>query len=111
MPKNWTSLTQSALVTKALGCLCVAISALLICHRDPAIAQPSQETADPYPMPAALRSLELLRQPKEVADAKSVGCIQCHEHTRDPHFGPERITSFHLGCVDCHGGDPNAVTK
>src|SRR5262249_41655880 len=98
---------------RAVGCgLGMLVGAWLIWHRDPATAQPARETAaDPYPLPAALRNLELLRQPKQLADAKSSGCIQCHQETHDPHFGPGRITSVHLGCVDCHGGDPNATTK
>src|SRR5437870_5276036 len=105
-------MTMAGLRIKGLAVAGILVAWLLTWRRDPAAAQPARETAaDPYPMPAALRSVELLRQPKAVADAKSVGCIQCHEHTHDPHFGPERITSFHLGCVDCHGGDPNAITK
>src|SRR5262245_2016396 len=92
--------------------LSMLVLALLTWLRDPVVAQPGHGIAtDPYPMPVELRNLELLRQPKQVADAKSVGCIQCHKETHDPHFGPGRITSFHLGCVDCHGGDPNATTK
>jgi hypothetical protein len=36
------------------------------------------------------------------AAAKSRGCVECHENTRDMHA----TETVRLGCVDCHGGDP-----
>lgn len=41
------------------------------------------------------------------AQAKSAGCISCHERTDRPtmHQNPAVV----LGCADCHGGDPSIV--
>ncbi|MBI3411806.1 MAG: hypothetical protein HY040_26035 [Planctomycetes bacterium] len=68
---------------------------------------------DPYPMPDDLRNVDLIQQNRVAADRKSAGCIACHEHAHDPHFPPvdKPVRTFHLGCVDCHGGDPNAGCK
>lgn len=68
---------------------------------------------DPFPMPRGMRDLNLLGQSKAVADAKSNGCIACHQNSHDPHFPPDKhkTTTFHLGCIDCHGGDPSATDK
>ena len=43
-------------------------------------------------------------QSPEAAAAKSFGCLTCHEQTDQPtmHANPGVV----LGCVDCHGGDP-----
>ncbi len=57
------------------------------------------------------QSLDALLQSKDVADAKSAGCIQCHQNSHDPHFPPGKLHSFELGCIDCHGGHPEASTK
>ena len=61
----------------------------------------------PFPTPAHLRTIDLSKQTKAEADIKSAGCIQCHEHTGDPH---EKGT-VNLGCVDCHGGHANTTIK
>ena len=68
---------------------------------------------DPFPIPHEMRNLELMRQPKELADAKSVGCIQCHQNSHDPHWDgkQDQLQTFYLGCVDCHGGNPSIVDK
>jgi hypothetical protein len=50
---------------------------------------------------------DLLRQTADVAFRKSNGCISCHQNTGDPH---EKDT-VRLGCIDCHGGNPNATVK
>jgi hypothetical protein len=57
--------------------------------------------------PTPVVEYDLLRQAPQVAAAKSWGCVQCHQHTHDPHFKE----TLHLGCCDCHGGDATAVTK
>lgn len=46
----------------------------------------------------------LARQTAAEAQAKSVGCIHCHQNVQDPHFK----TTVNIGCIDCHGGDPTA---
>src|SRR4051812_17407539 len=55
----------------------------------------------------AARPRTLLSQSRDEAYAKSASCIQCHKDSHDPHFKD----SFHLGCVDCHGGNASATTK
>lgn len=49
---------------------------------------------------------DLLKQTQEQANAKSFGCVQCHQNVGDMHAKP----TVKLGCVDCHGGDPTATT-
>ncbi|MSQ96425.1 MAG: hypothetical protein EXR98_17985 [Gemmataceae bacterium] len=57
--------------------------------------------------PIERQGSELLKQTKREADIKSAGCIQCHQHTGDPH----EKTTINLGCVDCHGGHANTNVK
>src|ERR1043165_7152812 len=68
---------------------------------------PPASTYQPYPMPEHLRRIDLRRQTKSDADAKSCGCIQCHQNACDPHKNP----TITLGCVDCHGGNPRTTVK
>src|SRR5207244_2601940 len=63
--------------------------------------------AEPFPMPPELRAVDLLRQTAAEASRKSAGCVACHQGAQDPHFKE----TLHLGCCDCHGGDPSATTK
>jgi hypothetical protein len=56
---------------------------------------------DPFPMPPELVGVDLLKQTKEAAAAKSAACITCHQGVGDMHAKE----TVHLGCVDCHGGD------
>lgn len=62
---------------------------------------------DPFPFPEAFSALDLLQQSTEQANAKSFGCVQCHQGVQDMH-GKDTVR---LGCCDCHGGDPTARTK
>jgi hypothetical protein len=55
----------------------------------------------------ALSSIDLLRQDAAAAAQKSTGCIHCHQNTHDPH-GKQTL---HLGCCDCHGGNPAELRK
>ena len=45
------------------------------------------------------------KQSPDEARAKSAGCLSCHTTTdrHTMHQNPGVV----LGCVDCHGGDPN----
>ena len=61
----------------------------------------------PFPMPHHMEHFDFTKQTKEQAHAKSHGCISCHETVGDPHMSP----AFHLGCCDCHGGNPHATDK
>ncbi|QDT36412.1 hypothetical protein [Stratiformator vulcanicus] len=71
---------------------------------------PFDGSYDPYPMPPEYVGIELMKQTAQQAHAKSHGCIVCHKNAHDPHKQPHKPLSFHLGCCDCHGGDPNAHT-
>lgn len=94
----------------ALICLGVFLASLLTWW--PRLgAQPVSGTTAAYPVPLEVRDLDLLRQTQAGALAKSAGCVACHQNAHDPHFDSAQLASFHLGCVDCHGGDPRATTK
>jgi hypothetical protein len=44
----------------------------------------------------------LIDQSQAAADAKSAGCIQCHNGVEPMHQASHVV----LGCTDCHGGNP-----
>ncbi len=67
-------------------------------------ARPAAQPA-PFPVPPELAGIDLSRQTAEAAFAKSAGCLSCHRGQHEPHFKPETVR---LGCVDCHGGNPQA---
>src|SRR4051812_5908973 len=59
----------------------------------------------PAPRPALAQSEgKLWQQPKGEVDRKSHGCITCHTKTDSASMHPTE--TVHLGCVDCHGGNP-----
>jgi hypothetical protein len=58
-------------------------------------------------MPEDMRNSQLFRQTQAQADARSESCVRCHQNACDPH---EKAT-VHLGCADCHGGDPTNSHK
>src|SRR5947207_6806167 len=41
-------------------------------------------------------------QTQSEADAKSIGCLQCHQGVEPMHKAEHVV----LGCTDCHGGNP-----
>ena len=48
-------------------------------------------------------------QTQAEADAKSVGCLQCHQGVEPMHKADQNVV---LGCTDCHGGNPGrGLTK
>jgi len=98
-----------ALVVAALTAILAAIllRPSLVSGRQRQTPELMQAAYDPYPMPAEMAGVDLLRQTAQDAARKSAGCIQCHQDTHDPHFKD----TVRLGCVDCHGGDPCAATK
>lgn len=49
----------------------------------------------------------LLNQTAVQAAAKSFGCLACHQGIEKMH----ESETVNLGCVDCHGGNANALTK
>jgi hypothetical protein len=47
-------------------------------------------------------------QTQAEANAKSIGCLQCHQGVEPMHKAEHVV----LGCIDCHGGDPaRGLTK
>jgi hypothetical protein len=64
-------------------------------------------------MPAELQHADLLRQTQADANAKSSGCLQCHQNSHDPHWDGklDQQPTFLLGCTDCHGGNASAHAK
>jgi hypothetical protein len=73
----------------------------------PMHAEPANPVPEPFPMPPELRGIDLSKQTFEEAQAKSFGCVQCHQNVGDMHAKP----TVRLGCCDCHGGDPSVVDK
>jgi hypothetical protein len=70
-------------------------------------ATPENYTTEPFPMPKELEGVELMKQTAEEQNAKSAGCIVCHQKTGDPHG----TATVRLGCTDCHGGNAGAADK
>ena len=58
--------------------------------------------------PAARPKQNWIDQSQAAADAKSSGCIQCHNGVEPMHQASHVV----LGCTDCHGGNPaRGLTK
>src|SRR5947209_5004008 len=68
------------------------------------MARPSSAA---FPIPEALLGIDLTRQTDADVERKSVGCVQCHQGSHDPHFKD----TVKIGCVDCHGGNPATAVK
>lgn len=60
-----------------------------------------------YPIPPQLRHQDWMRQSAADARLKGESCIHCHTDVGNMH----PPGSVNLGCVDCHGGNPQAYTK
>jgi hypothetical protein len=106
---------RGARVGPVLLCALLALGGALAAWpglSSPARGQPAPPAAAPpaavaYPMPPELRGVNLLQQTPAQAEAKSAGCVACHQNTHDPHARD----TLRLGCCDCHGGDPTAADK
>ena len=68
---------------------------------------PAPHAVHGHSVDAPSRLSPLQKQTREEADAKSWGCVQCHQDVGDMH-DKETVK---LGCIDCHGGDPEATDK
>src|SRR5579871_598043 len=68
---------------------------------------PAPPVDEPFPTPDELRNADLIRQTEAERQAKSSGCVGCHQNVRDPHT----TETLRLGCVDCHGGDASTTDK
>ena len=87
--------------------LAPAALALLVAGASPHAVRAAAEGETPRDVvytetPPAPRS-----QPPEAAEAKSRGCVSCHEQTDQAtmHANPGVV----LGCTDCHGGDATVM--
>jgi hypothetical protein len=74
---------------------------------EPELVEEGAEILEPYPLPKGFSPHEIMRQTAEAAQAKSFGCVQCHQGVGDMHSK----ATVRLGCVDCHGGDPCTTDK
>src|SRR5882757_8029781 len=52
---------------------------------------------------AALPPRNWIDQTQREADAKSIGCLECHKGVEPMHKADQNVV---LGCTDCHGGNP-----
>ena len=62
---------------------------------------------DSYPIPNNLLHVDLYRQSKQDEINKSTSCVSCHSNVGNMH-PPNTVA---IGCVDCHGGNPNDFSK
>src|SRR6202022_405336 len=66
-------------------------------------------TRSTVPAAAQLPPRSWIDQTQAEADAKSVGCLQCHQGVEPMHKAEQNVV---LGCTDCHGGNPvRGLTK
>src|SRR3954454_23157474 len=52
---------------------------------------------------ASLPPRNRIDQTQAQADAKTVGCLECHQGVEPMHKAEQNVV---LGCTDCHGGNP-----
>ena len=83
--------------------LCVsALSFVIALHSAPANhAGPKPARTD------RLGAASNASQSQEEVDGKLSGCVSCHTSTDEPTMHPTK--TVHLGCTDCHGGNPSAA--
>ncbi len=107
-PAGESGLRFSTFAVSAISLLALVAptTSLAQFHTSPT-TRPAAPSSEAYPIPPSLVGVDLSRQTRAEADQKSVGCIQCHQGSRDPH----RKETVKLGCIDCHGGNPNAGVK
>jgi len=112
------ALTRLLLIVAAWWCCPTPTTAQVVPATNiegaPRLAAEDVPAAGPLPAPDgdAAPALDpalqaFIHQSESEALAKSAGCLGCHESVQDPHMSP----SVHLGCCDCHGGDPTATDK
>ncbi len=92
---------------RRLPALAMAVALLVAGLAGVSEAQHHAKGSVAYPVPIELRGIDLSGQGMAEAQAKSTGCITCHQGSHDPH-GKDTVV---LGCVDCHGGNPNVADK
>jgi hypothetical protein len=65
----------------------------------PEISVPLKSATAPVAIPAR----NWIDQTQAEADAKSIGCLECHKGVEPMHKASQNVV---LGCTDCHGGNP-----
>ncbi len=107
---TWTALNRrlGAYMPLVYGLPVVALvlAGLWPFFQTPATGQ-EQNRVCAFPVPADMENIHLLKQTAAEAEAKSWGCVTCHQNVGDPHFKE----TLHIGCTDCHGGCATATTK
>jgi hypothetical protein len=58
--------------------------------------------------PVTLPPRNWIDQTQAQADAKSIGCLECHARVEPMHKAEQNVV---LGCTDCHGGNPARKLK
>jgi hypothetical protein len=58
--------------------------------------------------PVPLPPRNWIDQTQAQADAKSIGCMECHQGVEAMHKAEQNVV---LGCTDCHGGNPARKLK
>src|SRR3954451_2254801 len=66
----------------------------------PPTSVPVNESMTPR---ASLPARNWIDQTQAQADAKSIGCMECHHGVEPMHKAEQNVV---LGCTDCHGGNP-----
>jgi hypothetical protein len=124
-PNRWRLFARSLVILVGTTALAVSLSRVFAAQSPKLPAEPAavpkpplvapgtfidniypstRDPNSPYPMPPELEGVDLNQQSDADVAAKSTGCMQCHQGTCDPH----EKKSVHLGCTDCHGGNPKA---
>jgi hypothetical protein len=84
---------------------CLVVIAITV-----AVTIRAQMAGQPLLAPAAQADTPLsplMRQTRAEADARSSGCLTCHQGIEPMHAS----TAVKLGCTDCHGGNSAATSK
>ena len=68
---------------------------------------PAPYSDESFPVPPEFQGLDLTQQTPDMVEAKSWGCVTCHQGVHDPHFK----ASVQIGCTDCHGGNAQTTDK
>jgi hypothetical protein len=96
-------LRRTGAVLGGAAALAVSLVTVLAAQTPPPAQPPAPPPANvPFPVPPELVGVELGKQTDAEAQAKSAGCVSCHQGARDPHYK----ATVRLGCTDCHGGTP-----
>ncbi len=76
-----------------------------VAYEKPVAVRKPVELVHPIDKDVKKAQFDLAGQDQADALAKSVGCVNCHQNSHDPHAKD----TVKLGCTDCHGG--NAATN